>query len=133
MPPAKGAISVVTSQSFTRGLTLGASAPSARRAWLGCARLGVTLRRNLRSSADAAPLREKEPYFRDALVRLSHRRPLNPPDDLTRLDDRLLIANMMTESARIAGPGVVKGVSIVSEAPQHRTGLPIPAPQDRPK
>ena len=37
---------------------------------------------------------------------------------------------MMTESARIVGPGVVKGVSIVAEAPQHRTGLPIPTPRD---
>ena len=93
----------------------------------------VTLRLNLRSSADAARLRDQEPYFRDALVRLAHRRPLNPPDDLTHLDDRLLTTSMMAESARIVGPGVVTGVFIVNEAPQHRTGLPIPAPQDPPR
>ncbi len=92
----------------------------------------VTLRLGLRSSADSAKLRDQEPYFRDALVRLAHRRPLNRPGDLTRLDDRLLQATMMAQSALIAGPGVVTSVSIVSEAPQHRTGLPIAAPQDAP-
>lgn len=90
----------------------------------------VALRLNLRSSADSARLRDQEPYFRDGLVRMAHRRPLNAPGDLTHLDDRLLVSSVMAMSAQIVGPGVVTGVSIVSEVPQHSTGLPIPPPRD---
>ena len=35
----------------------------------------VTLRLNLAPNVDALRMRDKEPYFRDAFVRLAHRRP----------------------------------------------------------
>lgn len=86
----------------------------------------VTLRLNVRPGVDAAKVREKEPYFRDALVRLSQRVSLNLPHDLTRLDDAALKARMMAECARIVGPGQIVSVQVLSETPQRREGLPTP-------
>ena len=80
----------------------------------------VALRLNIRPGLDATAIGRKEPFFRDALVRLGHRVALNPPHDLNRLDEPTVKARMMAESARIAGPGVVTSVEILSQAPQHR-------------
>ena len=84
----------------------------------------VTLRLTIRPGVDVMKLREKEPYFRDALVRLAHRSPLNPPNDFTRVDEPALKTKMLAESARIVGPGQVTSVQVVTQAPQRRTGLP---------
>ncbi|MDZ4370916.1 MAG: hypothetical protein U1C74_05780, partial [Phenylobacterium sp.] len=42
----------------------------------------VHIRINLTSAANSARLREKEPFFRDALVRAGHRAPFTLPTDL---------------------------------------------------
>ena len=84
----------------------------------------VTIHLPLSPRADAAKLREKEPYFRDALVRAAHRTPFVKPWDFTHIDRAALTAVMMRESARIAGPGQVLGVEIADETPQRRSGLP---------
>ena len=84
----------------------------------------VTLRLTLRPGADPVVLRQKEPYFRDALVRFSHRTPLNPPGDLNRLDDRALRAEIMAESVRIIGPGVVTAVLVEKEIAQRKVEPP---------
>ena len=86
----------------------------------------VTLRLILRPGAVTTRMREKEPYFRDALVRLSARTPLNRPDDLTRVDERLVRSDMMAMSGPIVGPGMVTSVVVVHQAPQHRIGLQTP-------
>ena len=84
----------------------------------------VTLKLPVAARFDAAKLREKEPYFRDALVRAAHRTPFVKPWDFTHIDRAALTAVMMRESARIAGPGTVTSIDIVSEEPQRRSGLP---------
>ena len=86
----------------------------------------VALRLNIRPGLDPTIVAKKEPFFRDALVRLSHRTALNPPRDFNQLDDRTLKARMMAESVRIAGPGVVTSVEILSQAPQHHLDPPTP-------
>ncbi|HSV03371.1 MAG TPA: hypothetical protein VLI41_09210 [Phenylobacterium sp.] len=84
----------------------------------------VYLRLNLAPAADALRLRDKEPYFRDALVRSAHRTPFGAPGDVNRIDEPRLCAAMMREAAAIAGPGVVRSVVVTSQTPQHRLANP---------
>jgi hypothetical protein len=86
----------------------------------------VTLRVDLAPNVDALRMRDREPYFRDAFVRVAHRHPFVKPGDYTHVDERALKAAMMVESARIAGPHVVTGIDIISAQPQKVTGLPRP-------
>jgi len=78
----------------------------------------VTIRLDLAPLANSTKLREKEPYFRDALVRAAHRTPFTLRSDLTKIDEPRLKAVMMQEATAIAGPGVVRAVVIVSQAPK---------------
>jgi hypothetical protein len=86
----------------------------------------ITVKLPVAPRVDATKLREREPFFRDALVRAAHRTPFVKPWDFTHVDRAALTAAMMRESARIAGPGVIVGVEIVDEQPQRRVGLPKP-------
>src|SRR5436190_17401490 len=63
----------------------------------------VTLRLDLAPLANTSKLREKEPYFRDAIVRAAHRTPFTLPSDLTRIDEVRLKAAMLREATAIAG------------------------------
>jgi hypothetical protein len=83
----------------------------------------VVIRLNLTAHADPTKYRAKEPYFRDALVRLAHRRPFTVAGDWTRLDEAALKAALLREAGAVAGPGVVAGVQVVSATPQRRTGM----------
>jgi len=80
----------------------------------------VSVRLNLSPRADALKQRDREPYFRDAIVRAAHRTAFNPPDDWSRLDEARFKAMVMAEAARVAGPGVVASVKISSQQPQRR-------------
>jgi hypothetical protein len=84
----------------------------------------VTLRLNVAPFTDASKLRDREPYFRDAFVRVAHRTPFVKPGDYSHVNEAALKSAMMAESARIAGPGVVTSVDIVSAQAQRLTGLP---------
>lgn len=84
----------------------------------------VYVRINLTSAANTARLREKEPYFRDALVRSAHRTPYTDPKDFNQLDTRRLIDTMVRESAAITGPGLVKSVIITSWSPRSKVVTP---------
>src|SRR5439155_25348382 len=86
----------------------------------------VYVRINLTAGANSALLREKEPYFRDALVRMGHRTPFTRYDDYTSLDAARLKAALFAAAVAIAGPGTIKSVEIVSQTPKQRTGLPKP-------
>jgi hypothetical protein len=78
----------------------------------------VTVRLELAANANASKLREKEPYFRDALVRAGHRTPFTLLTDLTKIDEAKLKAAMMREAVAIAGPGAVRSVTLVHQAPK---------------
>jgi hypothetical protein len=78
----------------------------------------VTIRLDLAPLTNSLKLREKEPYFRDALVRAGHRTPFTLRSDLTKIDEVRLKSVMMQEATAIAGPGVVRAVVVVSQAPK---------------
>jgi hypothetical protein len=85
----------------------------------------VTVRIDLSPSANAAKLREREPYFRDALVRAGNRTPFTLASDYTKIDEARLVASMTRDAIAIAGPGAVRSVKVVSQAPK---SLRVPKP-----
>ena len=86
----------------------------------------VTVRLGLSDKADAAKLRIKEPYFRDALVRAGHRTPFVRTDTYTALDDDKMKAALLREANLVTGPGMIVSAQIIREQPQHNDGLPKP-------
>lgn len=86
----------------------------------------VTLRLRLSAKADSIKMRQKEPYFRDALVRAAHRTPFVRPDNYAALDERRMQAVLMREAAAIVGPGMVVDSQIIRAQAQHYDGLPKP-------
>jgi hypothetical protein len=92
----------------------------------------VYVRINLKTGVDIIKLREKEPFFRDALVRAGHRTPFTAPNDWQKVDEAKLVAAMTREAAAITGPGVVSSVVLTSQTPQRRAMPARPAAPDRP-
>jgi hypothetical protein len=87
----------------------------------------VYTRINLIPGADTPHWRDKEPYFRDALVRLGHRTPFTWPADYTRLDEGRLKAALYQAAVAITGPGVVTSVEVLpGGGAMRRSGLPKP-------
>jgi hypothetical protein len=80
----------------------------------------VYVRVNLVSGANTSRWREKEPYFRDALVRAGHRTPFTVPGDYQTIDTAKLTASLYRDAVAITGPGVVKSVVVSSQAPRWR-------------
>ena len=87
----------------------------------------IYVRINLTPQADLPRLRDKEPYFRDALVRAGHRTPFTRLDDYTRLDEGRLKASLFQAAVAIAGPQSIASVEILpGGGPMRRMGLPKP-------
>lgn len=84
----------------------------------------VYVRLNLTSSANAAHWREKEPFFRDALVRSGHRTPFTVPSDFQKIDEAKLTATLMRDATAITGPGVIKSIVVTSQTPRGHTPPP---------
>ncbi|HEY8574653.1 hypothetical protein [Phenylobacterium sp.] len=84
----------------------------------------VYVRINLTSGANPSKWREREPYFRDALVRAGHRTPFTLADDYQHIDAARLSATLSRDAAAITGPGVVKSVVVSSQAPRWRARSP---------
>ena len=84
----------------------------------------VYVRINLTSGANVSRLREKEPFFRDALVRAGHRTPFTKANDLGAVDVAKLTAALGRDAAAIAGPGQIRSVVVTSQAPRRRARLP---------
>ena len=78
----------------------------------------VNVRIDLTPSANSMKLREREPYFRDALVRSAHRTPFTLASDLTKIDEAKLKQSVYRDAVAIAGQNAIKGVSITSQAPK---------------
>lgn len=92
----------------------------------------VYVRVNLKSGSDVIKIRDKEPYFRDALVREAHRTPFVVPNDWQKVDEAKLVTAMTRDAVAITGPGVVASVTLVSQTPQKRVAQPRPAKPDHP-
>ena len=84
----------------------------------------VYVRINLSSSANTAKLREKEPFFRDALVRAGHRTPFTLAGDLGAVDVPKLTAALTRDASAIAGAGQIRSVVVTSQAPRRRARVP---------
>jgi hypothetical protein len=80
----------------------------------------VYVRINLTSGADVTKLRDREPAFRDALVRDAHRTPFVVPGNWERIDEAKLVAALTRDAAVIAGPGALSSVVVTSQAPRKR-------------
>jgi hypothetical protein len=79
----------------------------------------VTARVLLTGQADRFALRDKEPFFRDALVRAAYRSPFLLKGDYNHIDEAKLKAALFRDATAIAGPGNVQGVQVVSQTAQH--------------
>ena len=88
----------------------------------------VTARVLLTPRADQFALRDKEPFFRDALVRAAYRTPFLLKGDFNRIDEAKLKAALFRDATAIAGPGNVSGVVVVSQTAQHFVRQPQAAP-----
>jgi hypothetical protein len=86
----------------------------------------VYVRINLTSGANASTWRQKEPYFRDALVRAAHRTPFNVAGDTQVIDTERLSAALMRGAVALTGPGVVRSVVVTSQSPRFRRRTPQP-------
>ena len=86
----------------------------------------VHVRIHLSGSADALQIREKEPWFRDALVRAGHRTPFTKATDYTVIDEARMKATLMREAALIIPARNLASVTLVSQVPKQRNGLPRP-------
>lgn len=84
----------------------------------------VTVKVLLTPRADVITLRDKEPYFRDALVRAAHRTPFVLPRDYNHLDDARLKASVYRDACAVVGQVNVAGVQILNEIPQHWLAAP---------
>ncbi|WP_155847367.1 hypothetical protein [Asticcacaulis sp. AC402] len=84
--------------------------------------LFVSVRINLTMTAPEAKLRELEPVFRDTVVRVSHRISFGKADRHDQLDEARFKSAMMPEFTRIAGPGNIKSIDIVSQSPKKHLG-----------
>lgn len=84
----------------------------------------VNIRINLTTAANAARLREKEPFFRDALVRAGHRTPFTNPADLSSVDVPRMTASLLRDVSAIAGPGQIRSIVVTSQAPRRRLRPP---------
>src|SRR5437764_721763 len=92
----------------------------------------VYLRVNLKDGVDVTKVREKEPFFRDALVRDGHRTPFIVAGNWEKVDEAKLVAAMTRDAAAITGPGVVSSVSVTSQTPQRHAMPPRPVKPDHP-
>jgi hypothetical protein len=78
----------------------------------------LNVRINLTIKADEAKLREKEPYFRDALVRVSSKVSFGQPGKDYLLDEPRFKQVMMAEWTKIAGPGMIKSIDVLAQNPK---------------
>lgn len=84
----------------------------------------VSVRVVLADDASASHWREKEPYFRDVLVRDGNRTPFTKAGDYNAVDVGKLTAALTRDISAITGPGVVRAIQVTSQAPRKR--LPPP-------
>jgi hypothetical protein len=80
--------------------------------------LFLSVRINLTMTAPEGKLRELEPVFRDTVIRVSHRISFGQADRHDKLDEARFKSVMMPEFVKIAGPGNIKSIDILSQSPK---------------
>ncbi len=86
----------------------------------------ISVRIVLTASANTSKMRALEPYFRDALVRAAHRTPFTSPNDYLTVDAPRLQATMLQEAIAIGGRQNIKAITILTQTPKRRLGVPSP-------
>jgi hypothetical protein len=84
----------------------------------------INVRIMLSTQANVVKLREKEPYFRDALVRAGHRSPFTKADDYNVVDAARMKATLLREAQLIAGARDIVGINIINQAPKRQMARP---------
>ena len=75
----------------------------------------VTLRLVPSAPDKASQLKQKEAFFRDALVRAAHRTPFIVPGDYNTVDEARICAAMLAVSPSIAGRGLVRQITVAKQ------------------
>lgn len=83
----------------------------------------VQMRLKPGGGADIIKLREKEPFYRDALIRAAHRGAFSRQDDWTVVDEARIEGALLAEARRIAGPKAFVSAELVRQTPRKRTGM----------
>jgi hypothetical protein len=83
----------------------------------------VTVRVTLGPNGTLDGVRAKDAYFRDALVRASHRTPFTAGNDWTRLNENAVNAAVMAIANVVCGPGAVIKSEVLIQAPRRRSGM----------
>lgn len=83
----------------------------------------VTVRVTLGPNGTLEAVRAKDPYFRDALVRASHRVPFTAGNDWTRLNENAVNAAVMAIANVVCGPGAVIKSEVLLQTPRRRSGM----------
>ncbi len=81
--------------------------------------LFLSIRINLTAKANIAKLRDMEPYFRDALVKAASKTSFAQANRDDLLDEPRFKAAMMVEFGKVAGPGMIQSIEIVSQSPKN--------------
>ena len=84
--------------------------------------LFLSIRINLTLTAPEGKFRDMEPYFRDALVRASHKTSFGVAGHSDQLDVPRFTAAMTAEWSKITGPGMIKSIDILSQNPKRHLG-----------
>jgi len=92
----------------------------------------VRLSLNLKPGTDVSRMTEKEPYFREALVRLAYHTHLNPANSLNKVDPAVVSAKMLPLCQAVAGP-VVTGVEVKYQEPEKWLDPPASAAAPAPR
>ncbi|HWU49836.1 MAG TPA: hypothetical protein VN042_08175 [Asticcacaulis sp.] len=80
--------------------------------------LFLSIKVNLTGKANEAKLRDMEPYFRDAIVRLASQTSFAQADNEDVLDIPRFSAAVIPEFEKFAGPGTIKSLDILAQNPK---------------
>ena len=83
----------------------------------------ITVRVTLGADATIEAVRAKDPHFRDALVRASHRVSFGVPGDWTRLNENAINAAVMAIAGVVCEPGAVVKSEVMQQIPRRQTGM----------
>jgi hypothetical protein len=86
----------------------------------------VTIQLNLASTSDLGRWRAREPIIRDAVVKAAHRTPFTSRDDYLSLDETRLRESVKRAAVAVMGPKDLRGVTMLRQIPQKRSGVPRP-------
>lgn len=84
----------------------------------------VTVKVTLGAGTTIEAMHNKDPFFRDALVRASHRVPFTVAGDWTRLNENAINAAVMAIANVVCGHGAVVKSEVLIQTPRRHTGMP---------